>query len=111
MYLQARTETAYKDAELFLKEGRDVLFTGAPCQIAGLRRFLRKDYPNLLTVDFACHGVPSPGVWRRYLNELKEEISARRAAAGKNSVLLSVESPPLGRTKIQCCCPIITMYI
>ena len=69
-YMQARTETAFQDAEKFLKTGRLVLFTGSPCQIAGLHGFLRKDYPNLLTVDFLCHGVPSPGVWRRYLNEL-----------------------------------------
>lgn len=87
-YLQARTETAFRDAERYLKQGREVLFTGSPCQIAGLRKFLRKDYPNLLTVDFLCHGVPSPGVWRRYLNETLV-LSARRAVAGKNTVLLS----------------------
>lgn len=68
-YMQARVETAYKDAERFLKQGRLVLFTGSPCQIAGLRVFLRKEYDNLLVVDFLCHGVPSPAVWRRYLNE------------------------------------------
>ena len=69
-YLQARTERAYAEAERFLKAGREVLFTGAPCQIAGLHCFLRKEYENLLTVDFLCHGAPSPGVWRRYLKEL-----------------------------------------
>lgn len=51
-YLQARMETAYVDAERFLKQGRHVLFSGAPCQIAGLHKYLRKDYPNLLSVDF-----------------------------------------------------------
>ncbi|MCB5693224.1 hypothetical protein LIR08_17740, partial [Fusicatenibacter saccharivorans] len=72
----------------------------------------RKDYPNLLSVDFLCHGVPSPGVWRRYLKETMSDLqSARRAAAGKNTVLLSVESPPLMRTKIQFCCPIYTVKI
>ncbi len=69
-YLQSRIEDSFKDAERFLKQGREVLFTGSPCQIAGLRKFLRKDYENLLAVDFICHGVPSPGVWRRYLNEI-----------------------------------------
>lgn len=88
-YLQARTESAYHDAELFLKQDRNVLFTGTPCQIAGLRRFLGKDYPHLLTVDFACHGVPSPGVWRRYLGELKQQISASMVAAEKNTVMTS----------------------
>jgi hypothetical protein len=51
-----------------LKEGRKVLFSGTPCQIAGLKRYLRKEYDNLLTVDFVCHGVPSPMIWRDYLN-------------------------------------------
>ena len=90
-YLQARVETAYIDAERFLKQGRHVLFTGTPCQIAGLHKYLRKEYPNLLSVDFLCHGVPSPGVWRRYLKETINNLSsARRAAAGKNTVLPSL---------------------
>lgn len=68
-YLQSRMGNSYQEAEKFLKEGRNVLFTGTPCQITGLHRFLRKEYSNLLSVDFLCHGVPSPGVWRKYLNE------------------------------------------
>ena len=44
------------------------MFVGTPCQIHGLKLFLRKDYENLITVDFVCHGVPSPKVWRSYLN-------------------------------------------
>lgn len=81
-YVQSRIGECYKNAEAFLKAGRKVLFSGTPCQIAGLKRFLRKDYDNLLTVDFICHGVPSPGVWREYL---KEEIAHQ--CGGKNSVL------------------------
>ncbi|MGN1228779.1 MAG: Coenzyme F420 hydrogenase/dehydrogenase, beta subunit C-terminal domain [Prevotella sp.] len=69
-YVQARTGTAYKDAETFLKQGRRVLFSGSPCQIAGLHHYLRKEYENLTTVDFVCHGVPSPKVWGRYLDEV-----------------------------------------
>lgn len=68
-YVQSRIEDNYKKAEEFLKQGRKVLFSGTPCQIAGLKCFLRKEYDNLLTVDFVCHGVPSPGVWRQYLKE------------------------------------------
>lgn len=68
-YVQSRMEDNYRKAEDFLKQGRKVLFSGTPCQIAGLKRFLRKDYDNLLAVDFVCHGVPSPGVWRQYLKE------------------------------------------
>jgi coenzyme F420-reducing hydrogenase beta subunit len=47
-----------------------VLFSGTPCQIAGLKAFLRKDYDNLLSVDFVCHGTPSPAVWQKYLEEI-----------------------------------------
>lgn len=94
-YVQSRTDTAFRDAERFLKQGREVLFTGAPCQIAGFRTFLRKDYPNLLAVDYLCHGAPSPGVWRRYLEEARVSHSARRAAAGKNTVSLSLNGLPL----------------
>ena len=116
-YLQSRIENTYKEAETFLKQGREVLFVGSPCQIAGLRTFLRnKEYPNLLAVDFLCHGVPSPGVWRRYLAETygeydAKEQSRRQATAGKNTVLSSVKSPPLRRTKIPFCRPIYTMTI
>ena len=69
-YVQASTATAFKDAEAFLKQGRKVLFSGSPCQIAGLYHYLRKEYDNLTTVDFVCHGVPSPKVWQRYLDEV-----------------------------------------
>ena len=68
-YLQAHVGDAYIIAEQFLKSGRRVLFSGTPCQIRGLKLFLRHDYDKLLCVDIICHGVPSPGVFRRYLNE------------------------------------------
>ena len=84
-YLQSRIGDSYRDAEKFLKAGRSVLFSGTPCQLTGLHNYLRKDYPNLLSVEFLCHGVPSPGVWRRYLDETF--YSAHRAVAGKNTVL------------------------
>lgn len=69
-YVQAIVGNAYKEAETFLKAGREVLFTGTPCQIAGLKKYLRKEYNNLLTVDIICHGVPSPKVWEMYLKEI-----------------------------------------
>lgn len=66
-YVQSKIENSYKRTEYFLKEGKEVLFSGTPCQIAGLKCFLQKDYLNLTTVDFICHGVPSPGIWEWYL--------------------------------------------
>lgn len=74
-YLQSRVEDTFRQADIFLKQGRKVLFSGAPCQIAGLKRFLRKEYDHLYTVEFICHGVPSPKIWRKYLSE---EQSAQR---------------------------------
>lgn len=68
-YVQSRIGSAYIDAERFLKDGKQVLFSGTPCQIAGLKNFLRKDYDNLIAVDFICHGVPSPKAWEKYLEE------------------------------------------
>ena len=68
--MQSSIGDSYRRAEAFLKAGRDVMFTGTPCQILGLKKYLRKDYENLLAVDFVCHGVPSPKVWQRYLNDI-----------------------------------------
>lgn len=66
-YLQSVIGDTYIKAEQFLKASRKVMFTGTPCQIAGLKHFLRKEYDNLLTVEVICHSVPSPGVWQQYL--------------------------------------------
>ncbi len=93
-YVQSRIGETFKQTEVFLKQGREVLYSGTPCQIAALRLFLRKEYENLLTVDLICHGVPSSGVWRRYLSEIKD-FSAQRAAIGKNTVLSYLNTMPV----------------
>lgn len=72
-YVQSETGNCYRQAEELLKAGREVLFSGTPCQIAGLNAFLGRKYDNLLTVDVVCHGVPSPLAFRRYAEELTEE--------------------------------------
>lgn len=69
-YLQARMGNSLQQCKQFLRDGRKVLFSGTPCQIAGLKHYLRKDFDNLIAVDFVCHGVPSPKVWGRYLSEV-----------------------------------------
>ena len=56
-----------------LLENKKVLFVGLPCQCAGLKAFLHRDYENLVLIDTVCHGVPSKKVWRKYLNELNDE--------------------------------------
>lgn len=81
-YVQSRIGDSYKQAEAFLKQGREVLFSGTPCQIAGLKCFLCKEYDNLLTVECVCHGVPSPKVWQGYLDDVKRP----QGVDGKNTV-------------------------
>lgn len=72
-YVQSLIGENYVKAEHFLKKGVKVLFTGTPCQIAGLKHYLRRDYKNLFAIDIVCHGVPSPKVFRKYLEELNSQ--------------------------------------
>ncbi len=58
-----------------LSQGKKVLFSGTPCQVAGLQAFLDKPQPNLLLVDLVCHGVPSPAVWAQYVSWRSEQIA------------------------------------
>lgn len=75
-YVQARVGNAFAHVKRFLQQGRKVLYSGTPCQIAGLNHYLRKPYKDLLTVDFICHGTPSPKVWERYLDEITPKNSS-----------------------------------
>ncbi|MBQ9648982.1 MAG: Coenzyme F420 hydrogenase/dehydrogenase, beta subunit C-terminal domain [Prevotella sp.] len=68
-YVQAALGNTFHNVEEFLKQGKPVLFTGTPCQVSGLKCYLRRDYENLLTIDLICEGVPSPKVWKKYLTE------------------------------------------
>ena len=87
-YVQSRVGRSFAHVLNFLKEGRLVLFTGTPCQVKALKLFLKKDYDNLFTLDFVCHGVPSSKVWQQYLHEVLEKDDAEQSsAAGKNTVL------------------------
>lgn len=89
-YVQSIIGDNFKIAKQFLNDGRKVLFSGTPCQIAGLNKFLRKEYDNLLTVEVVCHGVPSPMVWRDYL-----DYKRTMCAAGKNTVSSSLNELPV----------------
>ena len=76
-YVQSSINEAYKKAKEFLNEDRYVLFTGTPCQIEGLKAYLQKDYEKLYTQDIICHGVPSPKVWKKYLEYRKKKDSRK----------------------------------
>lgn len=75
-YAQSRIGDSYRQAKGFLTAGRTVLFSGTPCQIGGLKGFLGKEYENLICVDLICHGVPAPGLWRKYLKEREKKAGA-----------------------------------
>lgn len=87
-YIQATVGDAYRRCEQLLKDGRQVLFSGMPCQIAGLKKYLRREYANLMTCDLICHGVPSPKVWEKYL------YSVRTRHAGNTVVRRFLEKVP-----------------
>ena len=66
-YVQSRIGLVYKEIKKYLVDGRYVLFSGTPCQCEGLASYLGRKYERLYMVDLICHGVPSPLVWRRYV--------------------------------------------
>lgn len=80
-YTQSRIEGSFRRAESLLKAGREVLFVGTSCQIAGLKRFLGRPYANLLAVDVLCHGVPSPKVYAQYFAQQTRRVNAEAQPA------------------------------
>lgn len=76
-YVQSRIGNSFKQAKDFLDKGRWVCFSGTPCQIGGLKSFLRKDYDKLVSVDIACHGVPSPKFWCEYKRFQEKKNSSK----------------------------------
>ena len=66
-YIQSKIGDTYREVKRDLDDGKKVLFTGTSCQVAGLQKYLRRQYDNLVCIDILCHGVPSPKVWKKYL--------------------------------------------
>ena len=99
-YVQSNIGNSYALAESFLKNGRLVMFTGTPCQISGLKKYLGKEYDNLLAVDVVCHGVPSPMIWRKYLEEVANldgagtvtSINFREKSTGWKNYSVAIDS-------------------
>lgn len=75
-YVQANVNDTYEQAEYYLNIGKNVLYSGTSCQIAGLYAYLNKEYENLITVDTICHGVPSPKAWREYKSSIEKKYGA-----------------------------------
>lgn len=70
-YMRSNLNNSYKKAEEFLKDGRQVLFTGTPCQCKGLKVYLKGDYDNLITCEIVCHANPSPKLFKNYILALE----------------------------------------
>ncbi len=96
-YVQSSIGKSYVQAEHFLKTGRKVLFSGTPCQTAGLMHYLKNRYDNLLTAAVICHGVPSPKIWKIYLDkEIKSQVAGKTKASKRNMALsFSVDMPKI----------------
>lgn len=76
-YVQSDMGDSFKQVKHDLDTGKEVLFAGTPCQVAGLKSYLSKEYNNLTTVDFICHGVPSPSVWQSYIKEKAVNLNSK----------------------------------
>lgn len=70
-YVQCDTKSTFKEIEQNLLEGKKVLYCSTGCQVQGLKSYLGKDYDNLYTIDFICHGVVSPAIWDYYRNTIE----------------------------------------
>lgn len=88
-YMQSDINSTYIQVKNDLKNGLKVLYSGTPCQIAGLRLFLRQNYDNLFTIDLVCHGVPSPTFFQAHVNYLEQKYNKQiidfKFRAKKNS--------------------------
>lgn len=76
-YVQSDMSGIYRRIEKRLKEEKWVLFCGTPCQAHALRLFLGKSYKKLIIIDLICYGVPSPGIWQKYVNYLEHRYGGR----------------------------------
>lgn len=79
-YIQSKIGDTYKNVKAELMAGRKVLFSGTSCQVSGLRNFLDNEFDNLLCVDIVCHGVPSPLVWKKYLEWQEKKARSKTKA-------------------------------
>lgn len=72
-YVQAESFGIFSNVKDDLENGKNVLFCGTPCQVAGLLCYLSKPYEKLLTIDIMCHGVMSPKIFEEYINYIKNK--------------------------------------
>ena len=94
-YVQSELGNIFSEIKEILDKGTKVLFTGTPCQTAGLISFLRKDYENLLVVDILCHSVPSPQIFHNAIDgkDVKDICFRNKKRGWRNSYEFSIEKP------------------
>lgn len=95
-YAESNLGSSFPEILDRLKNGQLVLFSGTPCQVAGLKSFVRKDYNNLICIDFVCHGVPSPMAWDAFV-----KYRAEKDADGKLPQSINLRSKETGWSKYQ----------
>lgn len=76
-YVQSDVNDTFKEVKKFLKEDRCVFYVGTPCQIAGLKNFLKLNYDNLLTSDFVCHGCPSNDLFQKQIHAFENKYHSK----------------------------------
>ncbi|AWK53058.1 coenzyme F420 hydrogenase [Clostridium beijerinckii] len=76
-YVQSYIGEVSCEVKRYLIEGKKVLFSGTPCQVAGLKAFLKRDYKNLLTIDIICHGVPNIKFFQGYIKHLEKKLKGK----------------------------------
>lgn len=110
--------TAYAQAKKDLLDGKSVLFSGTPCQIAGLKQYLKKDYENLLTVDIICHGVPSKRFFQSFMEDYGKKLGGtitefyfRDKSKGQGMITRSVYKDMTGENKEKVLIGGLTAYI
>ena len=77
-YVQSNQNNCFKEIKQYLDNGKLVCYSGTPCQVGGLRAYLRKDYENLILVDIMCHSVPSPLVFEKYKRYILKKMNANK---------------------------------
>ena len=95
-YAQSDLYGIFREVKNKLDKGQMVLFSGTPCQVGGLKAYLRKDYDNLLTADFICHSIPSPFAWREYV-----KYRAQQDNDGELPVAVNLRAKDTGWSRYQ----------
>lgn len=97
-YAQSVLGDTFSRIKQLLRQEKPILFIGTPCQVAGLKSFLQKDYDTLITADIVCRSIPSPLLWREYLKWQEQrhkskavKVSCRKKTYGYHSGALEIE--------------------